>query len=510
MIAPTRLLNNPLLRRLVHDPFLRLWLILATAIVVLLNIPFHPDFSAGQTITAKFLAGKRPYLDIIENNPPMTFYMHVPSAVLEQWTGLRGEYWQDILAFALCLCVIGLGEWLRTGYAVPRDAASARRVGIYAITLLIMPMTSFGSRDQLTFVLMWPILALYSEDMVKPRTHPAWVDAVIGLMAGLGVCIKFYFVLGPMFGCLFLCLSKRSIKPLFGLENIMAALLCVAYLASVKLLHPAYFEWMYPILLDAYFAGHPTLIYILWNGLLVLTTLYLLIVLARDDKRLHDPRTKLLLAAGFGCSVAYFAFTRNLPFRYLPPASCLLMALAAAQNHSERPTIIKLYEAVFLAMCAWFMLVSNPNRAEATAFGLSLKLDRPNVLLLSGDLGDGHPLIRDLGGRLVNPGLNPWVTLGLMVKMEDPTTHEQRMRFARLIEWERDLTARATEKTPPDLILVQNMHYVNWLAWARMNVSMDNMLRGYKSIGKADNLIFLVRRTPDEMAGVPARSELVD
>jgi hypothetical protein len=43
-----------------------------------------------------------------------------------------------------------------------------------------------------------------------------------------------------------------------------------------------------------------------------------------------------------------------------------------------------------------------------------------------------------------------------------------------------------------------------------MNTAMDDMLRGYKSIGKADNLIFLVRRTPDEMAGVPARSELVD
>ena len=510
MIALSRLLDNPLLQRLVLDPFLRLWLILASAAAILLAIPFHPDFSAGQSITAKYLAGERPYLDIIENNPPMTFYMHVPSALLEQWTGLRGEYWQDILAFALCLCVTGLGEWLRTGNAIPRDAASARRVGIILVTLLIMPMTSFGSRDQLTFVLMWPMLALYAEDMVKPRSHPAWVDAGIGLMAGLGGCIKFYFILGPIFGCLFLCRAKGSIKPVFGLENIMAALFCVAYLASVKLLHPAYFEWMYPILLDAYFAGHPTLVYILSNGLLVLTTFYLLIALAKDDKRLQDRRTRLLLVAGLGFSVAYFAFTRNLPFRYLPPASCILMALAAAQNHSERPAAIKLYEAVFLAMSAWIMLISNPYRAEATAFARSLNLDRPNILLLSDDLGDGHPLIRDLGGRLVNPGLNPWVTLGLMIKMEDPTTHEQRIRFARLIEWERDLTARAAAKTPPDLILLQNISYVNWLAWVRMNASLGELLRGYKPIGKADNLIFLIRRTPAEMQGMPARSELVD
>ena len=510
MIILSRLLNNPHVHRLVHDPFLRLWLILAASIAILLAIPFHPDFSAGQTIVAKYLAGERPYLDIIENNPPMTFYMHVPSALLEQWTGLRGEYWQYILAFALCLFVTGLGEWLRTGYAVPRDADSARRVAIYLIILLIMPMTSFGSRDQLTFVLMWPMLALYAEDMVKPRPHSAWVDAAIGLMAGLGGCIKFYFVLGPIFGCLFLCMVKRSFKPLFGLENIMAALFCMAYLASVKLLHPAYFSFMYPILLDAYFAGHPTLIYILSNGLLILTTLYLLMLLAKDDIRLTDPRTKLLLVAGLGCSVAYFAFTRNLPFRYLPPASCLLMAMAAARNHSERPNVIKFYEAVFVLLCAWYLLISNPYRAESTVFLRSLKLDHPNVLLLSGDLGDGHPLIRDLGGRLVNPGLHPWVTLGLMVTMDGPTTTEQQLRFARLIEWERDLTAKAAAKTPPDLILIENMYHVNWYAWARMNVQLAEMLRGYKQIGKADNLIFLVRRTPEEMSKVPARSDLVD
>ncbi len=97
-----------------------------------------------------------------------------------------------------------------------------------------------------------------------------------------------------------------------------------------------------------------------------------------------------------------------------------------------------------------------------------------------------------------------------MIKMEDPTTHEQRIRFARLIEWERDLTARAAAKTPPDLILLQNISYVNWLAWVRMNASLGELLRGYKPIGKADNLIFLIRRTPAEMQGMPARSELVD
>ncbi len=510
MIALSRLPDHPLARRLVHDPFLRLWLIVSAAVVILLNIPFHPDFSAGQTIAAKYLAGERPYIDIIENNPPMTFYMHVPSALLEQWTGLRGEYWQDILAFALCLFVTGLGEWLRTGHFVPRDADSARRVGLYLVILLIMPMTSFGSRDQLTFVLMWPMLALYAEDMVKARTHPVWVDAAIGLLAGLGGCIKFYFVLGPIFGCLFLCLVKRSIKPLFGLENMMAALFCVAYLASVKLLHPAYFEFMYPIMLDAYFAGHPTLIYILSNGLLILTTLYLLMLVAKDDNRLGDPRTQLLLVAGLGCSAAYFAFTRNLPFRYLPPASCLLMALVAAQNHSGRPNVIKFYEAVFVSLCAWYMLVSNPYRADTTAFLRSLKLDRPNVLLLSGDLGDGHPLIRDLGGRLVNPGLHPWVTLGLTIAMEDPTTPEQQLRFSKLIEWERDLTAKAAAKTPPDLILVENRYYVNWYAWAVMNPQMNKMLRGYKQIGKADNLIFLVKRTPEDMAKEPVRSDPAD
>ena len=94
--------------------------------------------------------------------------------------------------------------------------------------------------------------------------------------------------------------------------------------------------------------------------------------------------------------------------------------------------------------------------------------------------------------------------------MEDPTTPEQQLRFSKLIEWERDLTAKAAAKTPPDLILVENRYYVNWYAWAVMNPQMNKMLRGYKQIGKADNLIFLVKRTPEDMAKEPVRSDPAD
>lgn len=482
----------------------------ALALYCLCNIPFHPDFSAGQTITAKYLAGERPYIDIIENNPPMTFYLHVPSALLEQWTGLRGEIWQNALALLLCLAVVGLGEWLRTGRAIPQSRDSAQRVSLFLMVLLVMPMTSFGSRDQLTFVLLWPMLALYAEDMVKPRSHPVWVDVGIGLLAGLGTTIKFYFVLGPILACLYLCWIKRSFRPLFTVENITASLFCLAYLASIVLLHPDYLTHIYRMLPYTYFSGHPTLRYLLSNGLLVFTAFYAIIEFAKDSDRLRDPRTHLLMMASLGFVISYFAFSRNLPFRYLPPASCIFMALIAANNHSQRTRSIMFYEATFLLMCCWYMLVFNPHRYEATSFGQSLKLDRPKIMLLSADLGDGHPLIRDLGGTLVNPGLHPWVSLGLLITMEEPTTFEQRVQFARWIEWERNLTARAMQANPPDLILLENDTYVNWLAWARMHPEMAKMLDHYKSIGIADNLFFLVRRTPEEQATITPYAAMND
>lgn len=494
MIALSRILQSRMITPIVDNPFWRLVIIPVVAIGLLLLNPFHPDFSGGQTITAKYLAGERPYLDIIENNPPMTFYMHVPSAYLESITGLRGEYWQYVIAILLCLGVVGLGEWLRTGHAVPQDTNSAKRVSIFLITLLIMPSTSFASRDQLTFVLMWPLLALYAEDVIKPRTHRAWVDAGIGILAGLGVCIKFYFFFGPVLACPYLCHFKRSVRPLFGIENICAVVVCLAYLASIRLWHPAYLDLIYPMLKYTYFAGHPTVLYVLANGLLIGSTFYLVMELAKDSPRLDDPRTKLLLIAALGLSICYFAFARNLPFRYLPPASCIFMALAAAQTHGERSLPIKFYEMLFLALCLWFMQISNPYRAEATQFGRSLNLERPKVLLLSGDLGDGQPLIRDLGGTLVNPGLHPWVTLGLAISMEDPTTYEEQLQFNRWIEWERHLTAQAVERNPPDLILIEPYKLVNWLAWAHMNDRLGKLLDQYKQVGTADKLMFFIKK----------------
>ncbi len=510
MIALSRLSESKILNRLVYDPFMRLRLILCLAVASLLLNPFHPDFTGGQTIAAKYLAGERPYIDIIENNPPMTFYMHMPSAYLETLTGLRGEYWQYILALMLCLAVIGLGEWLRTGHAMPQDRDSAKRVGIFMLTLLVMPMSSFASRDQLTFVLIWPLLALYAEDAVKARTHPAWVYAGIGMLAGLGVCIKFYFFFGPVLACLYLCRIKRSVRPLFGIENISAVTVCLAYLASIRLWHPAYLDFIYPMLKYTYFAGHPSALYVVTNGLLIGTTFYLVMELAKDSPRLNDPRTKLLLMASLGFSICYFAFARNLPFRYLPPASCIFMALAAAQNHSQRSLPVKFYEVLFLVLCGWFMQITSPYRAEATQFVRSLKLDRPKILLLSRDLGDGQPLIRDVGGTLVNPGLHPWVVLGIDTALEAPHPYEMKLEFSRWIEWERNLTARAVERDPPDLIILEPYIRIHWFAWARMNVKLAGMLENYKKIGVANSRTFFIKKTPEELAEQTFKPSFID
>ncbi len=490
--------------------YINIVLTIAFSIIIFNTLPFHPDFSGGITIALKYLAGERPYLDIIENNPPMTFYMHMPSAYLEMVTGIRGEYWQYGLALLLCLAVLCIGEWLRTGKAIPSDVQSRKRVNFGLITLLVMPMASFASRDQLTFVLIWPLLALYAEDAVKPRNHPAWVDLGIGLMAGLGACIKFYFVLGPITACLYLCWMKRSIKPVFAIENMAAVVVCLAYVASIKILHPAYIDVILPMMPYTYFSGHPSLLYIFSNGLLVFSSLYLVAMFLKKDERLSDPRARLLLFAALGFSAGYFAFTRNLPFRYIPPASCIFMALAAAQCHAQTSKILKFYETLFLILCMWFMYASQNYSYEGLRILRNLKIDHPKILLLDFDLGIGQPLIRDAGGTLINPGLSPWVTTGALIFMDDETTVEQRIQLARWIEWERNLTAQAAEKNPPDVILVSNKIYPNWFSWANMDVRMAKMLKHYKQVGSTEYVFILIKKTPEELAKQALQPSLVD
>lgn len=216
------------------------------------------------------------------------------------------------------------------------------------------------------------------------------------------------------------------------------------------------------------------------------------------------------MSAAFGFSAAYFAFLGYQSFRYVAPASCIFMALAAAQCHARLSFNFKIYEKIFLLLCIWFMWASQHYQHDAYAVLKSLKIDRPKVLLLDFDLGVGQPIIRDIGGTLVNPGLHPWITVGALAFLEDPATAEERLQIARWIEWERNLTAREVEKNPPDIVLVGNSSYPNLWIWANMNVSLANTLKRYKQIASTEYVYILIKKTPEELAEQALRPPLID
>ena len=63
----------------------------------------NTDVSWLLTLDEKWLDGARPYVDIVETNPPMSLYLYMPVALLGRWLGIAPERLLDALILALAL-----------------------------------------------------------------------------------------------------------------------------------------------------------------------------------------------------------------------------------------------------------------------------------------------------------------------------------------------------------------------------------------------------------------------
>ena len=192
----------------------------------------------------RWLDGRALYRDILEVNPPLNFYYTLPASWLSNGLGLSLS---DAQYAVTSMLTGGVLAWCYLIVAHDGRVGSIAKFAFILmiwVALVVPALGNFAQRDHLLllFLMPWAVALIFQEDGAYGRS-----GATRGAFAALGICLKPYFLVFPIFATVALMLRERSLLPIFAASNIAIGLVGALYVGFVWLVHPAYLTEIVPI-----------------------------------------------------------------------------------------------------------------------------------------------------------------------------------------------------------------------------------------------------------------------
>lgn len=202
--------------------------------------------------TVRMFQGAIIYRDTSEPSPPLIFWVYalpVKIALMQGWPPF-------ILIRLFTTTLIALS--LLTASAILKKSSlwehSARRSFMTGIAGLLLLSADtyivFAQREHLLIILLLPYILLYLPS-VKRASIPFTLQVIIGICAGIGLCLKPHFFAIWLLVLISRSLLSRSVRGIIGWMEILILAVGVIYTGLVMLFFPQYFEWL-PRLIAVY------------------------------------------------------------------------------------------------------------------------------------------------------------------------------------------------------------------------------------------------------------------
>lgn len=459
-------------------------LIYVVAVAMHLSAPLTGDVSWLLTVSERMLEGQQLYIDIMEPNPPMSAWIYLPWVWLAHRIGATPELVVTlaVVGFA-ALAVEATGRTLVRARQIGQGAFWWRLVG--ALAFVVAPISTFAQREHVAILAVLPLLAcLASRGSGRTPTAPERVIA--GLLGGFALSIKPHFALGLFLPALATAVMRRSLRPLVGLECVIAGLVVVAYAASVVAFYPAYRSDMLPLTLAIYVPNR-----LVWDKLLfgvepLIVALEVIAVVLLRPAFARSPLGVVLIAAIVGFVIAYAIQGRGWLYHLLPAWTLAILAFGLSLGDKpafwralgvKRLLIAAVGAYLMLAPVGEFLVWRDPYRPLINAlapFG-----PRPKIGLLTDSLKLGSPLHREVGGTLVGRSPSLWMTGNAMALCTGETDAARLAVCEAATVRERQAFRDDVLRTPPDVFLVEQAG-VDWLGWARADPELAAVLDRYR------------------------------
>jgi hypothetical protein len=464
--------------------------------------------------TSRWLDGARFYVDLVELNPPLNFYLHVPPVLLFRWTGLG-----MMPAFVLWISLMTLVSFALS-VRITRQARiqepclwTALLAGALA-TSLFVPMGSFGQREHIVVLLS---LSYFFASAVRASGGSVGAEAAIaaGLLAGVGLSLKPYFLVVPVLLELREVARNRNLVAALRPDSIALVGVVVLYGVSVPVLHPEYIRDVVPMALATYARGFgfPLESFLVHRYTLILVGVLGTYLIARPANR-HPRVTDTFWLAALGFFAAYLWQMKGFSYHVGPVLALVFIALlpmaAAGPLVGDRGLLDPPQRLLsFLGLVGICALVCSGGRyptSRGTDLHRLIQREVPGgtIAAFGSNMTLGFPLVIETnltwGSRFPNIWPVPGVWNGLHGAGPSLSPDEQRELTA-IMNWTRRAVAEDLQKFRPDLVIVDERPrkdlfdplQFDWLIWAAEDSLFRELWTNYRHIDQLGPLAVYAR-----------------
>ncbi|MBV9633684.1 MAG: hypothetical protein JOZ40_03560 [Methylobacteriaceae bacterium] len=489
--------------------------VLVLAVVVRSAGTTCADVSWLLTVGEKVLAGARPYVDIIETNPPASFLIYMPGIVIARIVGIAPETAVTGLVFVAALGSLALAWCILDEATLRRRPSEPLLLATALFLLLIMPAYVFGQREHIATIVVLPMLAAYAARVQGARVNAGFA-ILAGLGAGVAIALKPYFAFPVILPLPYLAMRLRAgtkgwVAAALTIEMVTAGLAVVGYLASVLLFFPAFVGDVLPAVAAVYVAAKMSLLQFATNPALILSAAILLTLRLIGRGSFGEPATVVLMLAAAGFLAAMLIQFKGWPYHGYPAIALGLLACArlvvqglvpsSAEPQQGAPAspsprlVVAAVTVVAIGCLGTFYFADDDQIPGLATMVARVSPPRPKIIALSGGVGLGHPLTRSIGGEWATRQGSQWILASLGPLLDDANLDPARR--ARLLDYEkgaREMLAEDISRNRPDVVLVQNDA---WRAWIASHAEIKASLEGYREAAKVSGVSILLRGGAD-------------
>ena len=214
--------------------------------------PMNQDVGVILSVTERWMSGERLYLDVIDVNPPLIFFLNVIPVALAKVLPIGS-------ASALILCVIALGLWASwASYriivaldVIQESSVSTLMLPLLLFALIVFPSEMFAQREHLMALGMFPYLLLAAARCEAKRVSGR-IALAVSIISALGFALKPHFLIIPFVVEFYLLCVRGPRRALRDPAPWIMGLVMAAYAASAWLVTPAYFNFVIPLVMNSY------------------------------------------------------------------------------------------------------------------------------------------------------------------------------------------------------------------------------------------------------------------
>jgi len=320
------------------------FLIIALLLMIAYKFPsfIGVDLGGCRIIKKKFLNGLKPYIDIIDINPPMIIYLNVIPVLLANTLNFT-LVWAFVLAvlFLIIICASLLKKIIAASGVFTHKQIMFVDFMFYLSSLYILLRHSYGQREHLFSICLVPYLFLriFRSEIKSSLSMP--VVASIGILCGIMSVLKPYFLFIIFILEMSLIYSEKSWKGLKKPEVFYFLLPICLYVVHFlfwprNMLH-AFFGELVPMVLKHYNSmDYPTIELLLKSTSLILALLFSIILYINLKKKFGMQQRSMFncfLAVGASALSMYLLQHKGWTYQQVPSIFAIGIILTFSLIH---------------------------------------------------------------------------------------------------------------------------------------------------------------------------------